>query len=194
MAQSINLIPRQEQQVQFRARIVKASSVMAIFLLLLVAGIAGLMVYQTDQLKEAIAVEDGKIEAARNDIQALKDIEVTARTLDAKYQILAQIFESSRDYSKLMDELDRRTPEAVVVETLSITGAEKSDVNIQGRGTDYISIARFTRTLADPEFDGGVEGLNELFQNVSLNSVSLDSNSLEISYLIVGQIDPEIIK
>lgn len=186
MSQSINLIPQEEQQEQRKVKVVKMSSVVAILLLLLVIGISGYYWFQKNNIQNQIDAADSRIARSRTDIASLSEIEVVARELDAKYKILNSFFNSKRRYSILLDELNKRVPLGnVTVDTFAITGAEKQTLNLSGAGLDYISIAKFIDTLSDTEYSQAGLGLEDIFYNVTLNSVTLDNRGASVNYFIV---------
>lgn len=194
MSQSINLVPQEEKKEQRKEQLVKFSSVVSVLLLLLVSGISGYFWYQKNTVNKAIAAAEVRIAKSRTDITALSDIEVVARELDAKYKILDEFFGSKRRYSILLDELNKRIPLGnVFVDTFAITGANKEVLNISGSGLDYIAIARFIDTLSDKEYEGATQGFEGMFNNVTLNSVTLDNQGSAVNYFIVTNYDTNLL-
>lgn len=195
MAQSINLIPQEEKVQQRKVKIVKASSVVSVLILLIVTGVAGYFWYRINGIKEAIAAQELEIQKSRTDIGALSEIEVKARNLDGKFKILSEFFAAERNYSILLKELNKRVPQgSVTVTSFTLTGNNKSQISLSGEGIDYISIARFIDTLSDDDFEDAGEGLEHLFTNVTLNSVNLDNQDLSVGYFILLDYDPSLLK
>lgn len=193
MAQSINLIPQEEKQEQVKAKLVKGGTIVSILLLIGVCGAAAYFFVQKDTLNSEISNLDQSILNSRSNIQDLSQIELSARKLDAKYKTLQSIFDSRSDYSLLLNELAKRIPTSVQVESLSF-GSTGDSINISGTGSDYVSIAQFINTLSDPTFAAANKGLEELFTNVTLNTVSLDSQNGSAKYFIIVDINKGLLK
>lgn len=195
MSQSINLIPQAEVKEQKKEKIVKLSSVVSVLLLIIVAGVSAYYWYLVSQLEGELAEIDSRIAASRKDIDSLKDIEITARTLDAKYQIVDEIFLTRRKYSVLLDELNKRIPQGDVnINSFSISGANNDQINLSGKGNDYLAIARFIDTLSNQNYSEAASGLEALFSDVSLSSVTLDGQDLDVTYAISVRFNEELIK
>lgn len=194
MSQSINLIPKTEQQEQRKVKIVKMSSVFSVLILLVVVGISAYFWNESNQLKNDVKKTNEEIEAKRKDITNLSDIEVASRTLDAKYVILNEIFNERKRYSLLLDELDKRIPSGTIeLQTLGFSGESQDQMNLSGKGSDYIAISNFLDTLSNQEYAGGNENLGPLFKDVTLNSVNLNSQSLDVTYYIITNYDVSLI-
>ena len=194
MSQSINLIPQSEVKEQKKEQIVKFSSILSVLLLLVVAGVAAYYWYQVYGLRQQVSALEIRIESSRSEVSKLADIEVLARTLDAKYQIVEEIFASRRSYANLLSELNKRIPSNITVESFGISGDNNDELNLAGYGADYIAIARFLDTLSDTSFDAAGDGYEKLFTDVSLNSVMLDGQSLRVSYSIVVKFDDTLLR
>jgi Tfp pilus assembly protein PilN len=190
--QSINLIPQQEVVEQSKDRAVKVSTWFSIFILLLVGGIAGYYVYRTQEIKQQLSVVNTEIDGLRQQISTLADVEVSARNLDKKYSTLKEIFASRILYSMLSKEIQARTPQGVVIE--SITLQKGTQINISGSADNYISIANFTNNLVDSEFSGGEPTLKTLFSTVTLNSVSLEKSRNVVTFSINVSINSNLLQ
>lgn len=186
MAQSINLIPQEELREQVQVQVVKASTIVMIVLLVVVAGISGYLFYTTTKLEEEIAAHEQASEGLRTQIQSLADIEIVTRNLDKKYRALSSIFSEKVYYSILADELRKRAPGYVTIADFSMRGAELS---LSGEGSNYIAISEFLSNLTEPTEAIVTPGLEELFFNVTLNSVTLDSRSSNVKYFITAEFD-----
>ncbi len=193
MVQSINLIPQEEKAEQAKESVVRFSSVISVVFLLVVIAVSGFYWFRNRSISNQIDVHQQNIEDLRTDISALSEIEVVARSLDAKYKTLDEIYKTRRKYSTLLSELEARVPETVSIDSFSLSGDELTEINISGKGQDYLSIARFLSTLSDKQFPQAGEGFENLFTDVSLNSVNLDSQSLSVSYFIVVTFDEELL-
>ncbi len=194
MAQSINLIPKEEKFEQRKEKVVKLSSVIAVVILLVVIGVSTYYWYTVNNLKTSIKTAETRTEDLRTDIRGLSEIEIVARSLDAKYNILNDIFTNRKRYSVLLSELQRRVPEGVTIESLTITGVANENVNIAGQGPDYISIARFINTLSDTQFSSATPGMEDMFHDVTLNTVTFDSQDSTVSYFIVTKFNEALLK
>ena len=195
MAQSINLIPQEEQQEQRKVKIVKFSSVLSVAVLMVVVGISAYFWNRTSQLEAQIKSTEAEIEDKRKDITNLSEIEVAARTLDAKYLTIDEIFNERRRYSILLDELDKRIPEGTItVNAINFAGDDLDQINLSGEGADYISISNFLDTLSNDNFPAAREGLGSLFYDVTLNSVTLNSSSLDVTYYIISKFSYDLLR
>ena len=191
MAQSINLIPQEEKKEQAKVKIVKASTVFSIIILVVVGFISAYLFYRTSVLEKEIAAYDANIESTRADIRSMADIEIVARNLDKKYSAITQLFGGRVDYSMLAEELRRRTPDSVSIQDFTLS---KNTVSISGVGSSYISISKLLSNLTEPYPEITVSGLEGLFTNVSLNSVGLDSREGNVKFSITITYNSELLK
>jgi Tfp pilus assembly protein PilN len=182
MAQSINLIPQDEVQEQQKVKLVKASTIFMVVVLIIVVIASAFYFFQATSLRRGIKNYDTSIAGLRTDIQALSDIEITARNLDARYQALTSIYNERLYFSKLLDELQNRVPESIIIDNLNI--ATENRINITGTGDNYLSIAEFLRQLAEAE---------EFVTNVTLNSVTLEAAKGRVSFFIIVNYDPKFL-
>jgi Tfp pilus assembly protein PilN len=183
MPESINLIPHEEKQVQVTAQAVRLSTVVTIFLFVIVAAVSGFFYYRIYTLKNLSKSLDTKITSHRAEITTLAPIEITARNLDARYQSLSSIYSSRVYFSKLLKEVKDRTPSSVVIDAFTIIPGNKITVN--GTSQSYISIAEFINKLAES---------NSVFTDVSLNSVNLEKSTNRVGFYIMVTYNPEVLK
>ncbi len=192
MADNINLVPQEEQKQQEKVQTVKKSTYLAIALFVLVAGVTGFFYYQNLQTNQNIAKHNASIELLRGQIEKQAEIEILARNLGTKYNTLQGILNSRNYFSLFMQEIKARVPDSVQIDTFSI--GKQNTVNISGTGTDYISIARFIRNVSNDSFTGAAEGFENLFTDVTLNSVNLDAQTSEARFFIVVTYDEGLLK
>lgn len=192
MAQSINLIPQEEVQEQIKVRLVKFSTIISLFLFLIVAGVSAYFFYATQNLKKQIVALDQEIDKYRNEITTLSDVEVIARNLDKKYNALKAIFNKRIYYSMLVQELYVRKPTTIKFDSFS--SRDDTKLSISGDADDYISVADFTNNLLNQSFSSGNEKLKNLFTSVTLNSVSLNSKDSKVSFAITVEFNKELLK
>jgi Tfp pilus assembly protein PilN len=191
MAQSINLIPQQEMQEQQKAKAVGVSTVVSVVVLVVAVGVSTYFLIKTNNTKKRIKELDANIERLRSTVRGLSDIEIVARNLDKKYQALDEMLKTRPYYSMLLQEMNTRRPDDIVVEDLTLREAER--LNISGKGTTYISVADFTNRLMNASFEGGDPGLKKVFTKVTLNSVSLENKSGNVNFSIVAEFDPKLL-
>lgn len=192
MAQSINLIPKQEQTEQIKTKLVRSSTIVTILLLIVVVLISAYFFYRKTTLTAQIHAHERSIEDNRTKIQSLSEIEIVSRNLDKRYQAVQQALGSRIYYSRLMTELYRRVPEAISITEFNMSGTNA--INISGVGQNYIAISEFIGNLVKPTLDVAGEGLEAVFTDVALHSVNLDSRSSGASYFIVVTYDPEVLR
>lgn len=191
MAQSINLVPQEEVTEQKKSKLVRFSTVFSVILLIVVSGIGAFLIYQKNTLQEQVEALDAEIGTLRSDINSLSAIEVTARNLDQKYKVLGEMLDTRQYHSLLLEEVRARTPSSVRVGNFNI---DESSIDLNGDGSDYISVATFMNNLLDHNFEGGNPSLKSLFTSVSLNSVSLKGKEGGVTFAIVVSFDPAALK
>ena len=190
--QSINLIPQQEVLEQTKEKAVRFSTWFSVAVLVILGGIAGFYIYQTQTIKEQIKGLDGEIAGFRGEISKLAQVEVSARNLDKKYATLKDIYANRSLYSLLSTEVVARRPEGIVID--SITLQKGSTVNITGHADNYISIALFTNNLVSTQYDKGDPLLKTLFTTVTLKSVSLEKSRNIVRFSINVDLSLDLLK
>ena len=191
MAQSINLVPQEEVIEQTKSKLVRFSTVFSVILLVVISSIGAYLIYQKNTLQEQVESLDSEIGTLRADINSLSAIEINARNLDKKYNVLSELFGSRAYYSLILEELKARTPGNVKIGNFNI---HDTDIDLSGDGSDYISVATFMNNLLNKEFEGGNEDLKSLFTSVSLNAVSLKGKEGGVTFVIVVSYDPALLK
>jgi Tfp pilus assembly protein PilN len=181
MAQSINLVPQEEVFEQTKSKVVRFSTILSIFLLVVVGGVGYYLISQRMSLRGQLDNLDSEITQLRSDITDMSSIEVTARTLDKRYKVLSDIIYSRFHFSLLLSELKARTPETVIIKSFSMKDTE---ISLAGESTDYLSIADFTNKLLDQEFEGGNPELKDLFTSAVLNSVTLSNKDGIVNFAL----------
>lgn len=173
MAQSINLIPQQEIQIQTQAKVLSTSTIVSfVFLgLTVVASLTFFLI--ANSLRNQVNDTNLSIESLRNSIKSKSDIEIVARNVDKKYELLSGIIKNQPYYSKLLQEIMVRKPYGVNITSLSM-GAD-STIDISGKATDYLLVSDFINKLTDKNFADGNQDLKALFTGVSLPSVNLEN-------------------
>ncbi len=192
MAQSINLIPQREKVEQQKTQIVKVSTVFSVLILVIVGLIAGYFFYQTSRIKKQTASLNEAINVTRGEIVNLSQIEISARNLGKKYQTLTSIFEGRVYYSLLAEELLRRTPPSVKIENLTI--GYQQEITVSGTGTDYLAISQFVNRLTEKLASQDVSHKDNIFTDVTLNTVNLEAQTGRVRYFIVVKFDKELLK
>ena len=191
MPADINLIPQAEIKEQQKFKAVKGSTVFSVVFLLIVLVVGGYFYYITNNVKSQISSVESSIEVLRADITDLSEVEISARNLDKKYNVLRSLFIERLRYSLLLKELKGRQPSDLEIQSLDIKPAS---MNVSGIADNYISIANFVNSLVSKDFEGGVEGLKEVFTSVSLNSVSLEGSTNKVKFFIVVEYDVSKLK
>jgi Tfp pilus assembly protein PilN len=183
----INLIPQEVKKEQAKKQVVKSSTYVSVFLLVVVGAVSAFLFFRTVSVKSQIKSTNGHIEELRSQINSMSRIEITARNLDQRYSTIKSVFDSRARYSLLMTEFKKRIPETIKVDTFG-TGKDNT-LNVSGSGADYISIAQFVNNLADKKFPGAKSGYEDIFSEVALNSVNLDAQTSKARFFIVITLD-----
>lgn len=189
--QSINLIPQQEVQEQTQEKAVALTTWLSIVLLVIIGGVAGFYFYSTQNINGQIKILESEITTSRAQIATMANVEVNARNLDKKYTTLQQAFINRMNYSKLASELAKRTPEGIMLDSMTLQKGSK--VNITGHADNYILIANFTNNLVDTEFQDGDPLLRALFTTVTLNSVNLEKNRNVVRFSINTDLNGDLL-
>jgi len=192
MPESINLVPTHEKSQQQRVKLVKTGTILAVVLLILTVGVSGFYFYQISKFEETSKTLDLDIETIRSDIKKLSDIEISGRNLYTKFQTLKLVFENRVYYSLLLDELQKRVPSDVSIE--SLTASQPEELSISGSASNYLSIAKFINTITDIKFSSAGKDLDKLFTDVKLNSVNLDLQTNTAKFFIVVSYNGKILK
>lgn len=173
MAQSINLIPKQEVALQTEKKLISLSTVVSYIILGVVALVSIIFLIISINTKNQLRALDTDIENVRASIKSLSSIEIVARNLDKKHEVLEGILLSRPYYSKLLAELYTRKPEGVDIYDFAIRPDDTLDIS--GKADIYLLVADFTNKLVDENFSEGSPELKKLFTEVTLNSVNLES-------------------
>ncbi len=188
----INLIQQEVKQEQAKQQVVKSTTTFSIILLVLMVLISGFFFFRNFNTKNQISEMDSSITKLRADINTMSDVEIVARNLDAKYSTIKDIMATRDYYDILMSEFKARIPNNVSIDTFG-TGRANT-INVSGTGSDYIAIAKFVQNLSNKNFEGAKSGLEELFTDVTLNSVNLDAQTSDARFFVVVTINPGLIK
>jgi len=181
----INLLTREEKQEQVKTKLVKLSSVLSVFLLILVGCLSFYYFSKAQNLKKSIKEEDIKITSMRNSIQEMSDVEVSARNLFQRYNAIEGIFAERIYYSFLLEHFNSKIPIGVTVNSFNFRG--QSEIDISGDAENYLLVSQFLRNLnevADPQ----------VFTSADLTSVTLNASDRSVKYAIVVSFDVESLK
>jgi len=179
----INLVPQEIKVEQQRTQVVKRTTLVALIFALIVGLISAYLIFQSQSIKSQISKLNSSINSLRGDINGLSEIEVSARNLEMKSKTVDSVLASRMYYSMLLEKFKEKIPPTVTIDTFG-TGKDNT-VNVSGSGSDYLAIAQFVNNLSESA---------DLFPSVSLNSVSLDSQSSQAKFFIVLTVNPEVLK
>lgn len=180
-AQSINLIPEEERISQVKTRVVKFSTILTIILALIVSGVAGYYYLEANKLRTELDQVEAEISSLRGGITALADIEIIARNLYQKSETLANIFETRFYYSRLISQLEQSRPETVLIDSYNM--GRDDTLNLTGTAENYNAVQDFINILLE----------NQMFTQVQLNSVGLESSSGRVNYFVVVSYNGELL-
>ena len=173
MVETINLIPQEERVQQTKTKVVKLSTFLAIGVLVIVAGIGGYFFYKAQTIKDKVKELEGSVATLRADITKLSDIEISARNLYTKSEVLGAIFDSWIYYSRLLKEFEASTPSSVQVNSFGL--GKDTTISISGDADTYNAVQDFSNKLLEREY----------FTEVSLNSVGLESQKDKVNFFII---------
>lgn len=192
MTQSINLIPQKERQEQTKTQIVKVSTVVSVIIAVVVSIVSAVFFYQSYKLKQEIKLIEDRMTGLRADITASSQAEISARNLEVKAKTLKSIFESRTYYSYVLEELKKRIPADVTVESFAVSGT--GTITLSGQGENYLSVAKFVNNLVDKNYSSAGENLKALFTGVTLNSVGLEDKNNRAKFSLLITFDEGLIK
>jgi len=191
MVESINLIPQEEVTVQQKTEAVKTSTYVTLGILVL-AGLVALYFYlASNNIKKQIVQLDTDINSQRAQITKLSQVEVAARNLDKKFNVLQTLFKDRSKYSLLLEELKSRNPDELIVDSMDV---KVGQATLSGSADNYIAIASFISNLMNKNFEGGNALLKDIFTSVTLNSVSLEKSTNQVKFFIVVNFDESKLK
>lgn len=186
VSSDINLIPQEEIIVQKKTKAVKASTYVVLGALVLSALVSLYLFLAAKSIKTQIAQIDVDINSLRSQISNLSQVEISARNLDKKFNILQTLFRERPRYSLLLEEIKNRNPEGLLVESMDVKSGQAT---LSGVAGDYIAIASFINNLVDKNFEGGNPPLKDVFTSVTLNSVNLEKSTNQVKFFIVVNFD-----
>lgn len=181
MPETINLIPQEERIQQTKTKVVKVSTIISVVLLVIVAGVGGFFYYRVYTLRNELKELDAGVANLRSQISSLSEIEIEARNLYKKSQVLEKLFNERIYYSTLLTEFAESTPEQITVNSLGM--GKDTSLSVSGRADTYNAVQEFTNQLLG----------NEVFTSVELNSVGLDTKDDRITFFIVVNYDEDLL-
>ncbi len=190
----IDLIPAEERLQRSKEKAKKFALIFTLILFGITLIASGFLFYYIGTLDKKIMDTTASIEEVKKKIQDKSEIEVSARNLDAKYKILSSILSGRTYYSVLLDELTYRSPTNVTIN--SVESATPDKATLSGTATDYVSLAKFLNALSDQKLasQSATPKDKNLFKEVSITTVSLDSLNLSIKFNLGLQLDESLLK
>ncbi len=195
METNIDLIPVEERVKRSKEKAQKLGIVVSIlvFLFSMIAS-AGLY-FHLNNFNKKIDDSNKNIESIKKKVANRSEVEITVRNLDAKYKTLTKVLNSKIYYSRLLDELSYRIPTTVTITT--IDSSTPQSVLVSGNATDYISLAKFLNSLADPSLatnSAVTDKSKNLFTEIQINTVTLDPLSSKARFNLNLTVDPELLR
>jgi|SRR3990167_7685370 len=192
--QNLDLIPQEEKSLRTKERAGRASFKITtvLFILTLIFSL-GVYLYVAS-LDSSISQTQASVDDKKRKINDKAELEILARNLDSKYKILSELFGTRFYYSVLLDELSDRLPTTVSIN--SVDTSTPDTVSLTGEATDYISLAKFLNSLADPSLSSTSANTKEenLFTEVLINSVNLDPINSKARFNFTLSVDTELLK
>lgn len=192
MSQSINLIPQEERKEQVKTELLRVSTIITIILLVVTSCVAGFYYYRTSTTEKSIIDYESRIESLRSQINALADIEIIARDLDLRKSSLVDLISNRNNYSLLLEEVQRRSPQTVVLDDFNVGAGNV--LTISGSADNYLSVAGYINNLNNVNYEQSPEELKKLFKKITLNSVNLNEAQANVDFFITVEFDPILLK
>jgi len=192
--QNLDLIPQEEKSLRTKERAGRASfKITTILFVLTLIFSLGVYLYVAS-LDSSISQTQASVDDKKRKINDKAELEILARNLDSKYKILSELFGTRFYYSVLLDELSDRLPTTVSIN--SVDTSTPDTVSLTGEATDYISLAKFLNSLADPSLSSTSANTKEenLFTEVLINSVNLDPINSKARFNFTLSVDTELLK
>ena len=178
MAQSINLIPKQEVQLQQQKKLLNFSTIFTVVSLLITLVISGILLFVNNNLNNQVQDTEQQISSIRRNIQSNSQIEIVARNLDKKFFTLKEILVSTPKYSNLLNEVYIKKPEGIDLYDIAVRGEDILEIN--GKADAYLLVAEFMDNISNDLISQG-QGYSGLFTQTNLNTVTLESDGASFS-------------
>lgn len=190
----IDLIPQEERTKRLKEKTKKAGLIFSVVFLILSLISAGVIYLYVKSIDDKVTSKKKTVDSKIEKITEKASIEVSARNLDAKYKILSNELTSRLYYSLLLEELTTRVPKTVSINSIDTSTPEL--LSLTGVATDYISLAKFLNALGDPKVSTSSTNTaeNNMFKEVSINTVSLDPLSSLARFNLTISVNPELLK
>lgn len=171
---NIDLIPIEEKVRRSKEKARKIALGLAVFLFIAGGAITGYLVYYSNSLDQIINEKTLAVDEKKKKISDKSALEILVRNLDTKQKSLTDILSKRVYYSKLLEELSSRVPGAVSINSLD--SSSPTQLNISGSANDYVALAKFLNSLANPTLSTSSANSkeNNMFKSVAINSVTLD--------------------
>ena len=194
MEAEIDLIPTEERVRRSKEKAKKIALIACIVLFVVTLGASIGLYYYINGIDNKISSLNQEIEAKRAKIKDKSPIEIAARNLDSKFKVLSDLL-SSRLYTSLfLEELSSRTPSSISI--LSLDSSVPETVSLSGSAVDYISLAKFLNSLADPKLASSSASVNgqNMFKEVLINTVTLDPLDSKPKFNLSLTLDTNLLK
>ncbi len=164
----INLLPpdiKQEITYSKRNAVLLHYTILAGAVMIILAGaLMAARLYLNNQI-DTVSLQIQEKEA---DIAKKKDLESSAKVLNARIASIQKIQKDQAKFSVLLDDLAKNIPQGTAITSLTLTGNDKAPVQIKVKAVDYKTatsvregITKSARvSAADIESIQGPEGLN----------------------------------
>jgi len=143
--------------------------------------ITGTTVYLNNEIgakTASLAETQGQITAIQGEVQALKAQEAQLQEYQGRSQAVINLFDLSKPWSAVLEDLRRRVPSNVWLENFTAQG---TSVDISGRALDYTQVAAFQLTLSASPFVSSVEIQDTSQQPATGNTPSTVSYRLTVA-------------
>jgi len=181
----INLLTREEKEEQVKTKVVKWSTIVSVFLLLIIGSASAYFFFKAQNLKNGVKAADSEIADLRSRIEEMSSVEISARNLYQRYFAIKGIFTNRVYNSFLLEHLSSKIPSGVKVNSFNFRG--QTDIDISGDAPNYLAVSEFLRNLNAKEDP-------QVFNSATLTSVTLNSSDKSVKYAIVISYNLETLK
>ncbi len=191
----VNLLPEAKlHKLKIQAKRRKYSTIAGLTGGVVVAIIIVLVMLQVF-LVSTYAINENQMKSLKKEISNSKEMEQSAATLQENLASFYKLNEERTYASRIFTNLEKATPAGITISSFKITS--KDVVTISGSAGSFAEVAAFAKSLQEynvnylpqPDLDR-----KPIFTEVTIVSVSKDTNSNNVNYSITFKTNKELLK